>query len=204
MDLFKRLEGILGDGCTLTINIAKQNGVIMASVLPGNTLVKDAAIKMIAPLVIKGTAEELDEGFVEAIVTPVETTNKMFADIEAFEEERKKAKEATEMEKKNKDMTKKNGELFSKWYALAEQNLKENKFKDAITCAIKSQKFSTSIAGATAKADALIAKAKEQGNAGLFGGTDDLSDGKNITIETKNVSTPAKEEDADDNADNEE
>lgn len=198
MDLFKRLEGIMGDGCTLTINIAKQNGVITASVLPGSTLVKDAAVKMIAPLVIKGTAEELDEGFVEAIVTPVETTNKMFADIEAFEESQKKAKEATEMEKKSKDIAKKNGELFSKWYALAEQNLKENKFKDAIECAKKAQEFSTSIAGATAKADALIAKAKEQGNAGLFGGTDDLSDGKNITIDNKASAPAKKEEDEED------
>lgn len=102
MELFSRLSEIMGDGCTITINIAKTETGMTVSVLPGNSLVKDAAKAKIAPLNITGTAAELDEGFVNAVVKPVEKTNGLYADMKSFEEAQKAAKEASEMEKKAK------------------------------------------------------------------------------------------------------
>lgn len=202
MELFKKLSEIMGEGCTLTINIAKTENGMTVGVLPGNKLVKDAAKSKIVPLNINGTAEELDEGFIEAILQPVAKTNGMFADIKSFEEAQKAAKEASEMEKKAKEEAKKNSTNFSKWMELADQNLKESKFKDAITCAKNALQYADKVAGGKAKADELIKKATEQGAGGLFGDMDDKSDGKNVKIDAKSPE-PAKaetqESDDDDN-----
>lgn len=68
MELFTKLSEIMGEGCTLAITIAKTKNGMTVSVLPGNSLVKDAAKNKIAPLNISGSASELDEGFVNAII----------------------------------------------------------------------------------------------------------------------------------------
>lgn len=185
MKLFSRLSEIMGDGCTLTINIAKTEMGMTVSVLPGNSLVKDAAKTKIVPLNIKGTASELDEGFVDAISGPVAKTNGLYADIKSFEDAQQAAKEASEMEKKAKEKTKKDTEMFAKWMALAEQNHKENKFKDATTCAKNALEYADTVKGGHAKADALIKKISEDMNAGLFGAVEDKSDGKNIKVGKK-------------------
>ena len=77
MELFTKLSEIMGEGCTLAINIAKTKNGMTVSVLPGNSLVKDVAKNKITPLNVSGTAEELDEGFVDAIIQPVASTSKM-------------------------------------------------------------------------------------------------------------------------------
>mgnify|MGYP004673938633 FL=1 len=82
MELFTKLSEIMGEGCTLAITIAKTKNGMTVSVLPGNSLVKDAAKNKIAPLNISGSASELDEGFVNAIIQPVATTSKMFVNIQ--------------------------------------------------------------------------------------------------------------------------
>lgn len=205
MELFTKLSEIMGEGCTLTINIAKTENGMTVGVLPGNTLVKDAAKSKIVPLNINGTAEELDEGFVDAIISPIAKTNGMFADIKAFEEAQEEAKKASEMAKKASKMEKKNADLFTKWMALADKNFKESKFKDAITCAKNALKFADTVSGGQSKADTLIKKATDSSTGGLFGDSDDKSDGKNIKIDTK-ASAPDKaseESDDDDDSDNE-
>lgn len=198
MELFTKLSEIMGEGCTLTINIAKTENGMTVGVLPGNTLVKDAAKSKIVPLNINGTAEELDEGFVDAIIQPIAKTNGMFADIKAFEDSQEAAKKASEMEKKAAEEKKKNQENFSKWMALADQNFKESKFKDSITCAKNALKFADTVAGGHSKADSLIKKATESCSGGLFGDSDDKSDGKNIKIDAKPATTAKAKEESDD------
>lgn len=203
MELFKKLSEIMGEGCTLTINIAKTETGMTVGVLPGNTLVKDAAKSKIVPLNINGTTEELDEGFVDAIISPIAKTNGMFADIKAFETAQEEAKKASEMEKKANEEKKKNAELFTKWMALADQNFKECKYKDAITCAKNALKFADLVPRGHSNADTLIKKATDSSTGGLFGGSDDKSDGKNIKIDTKSSApAKAKEESDDDDDDN--
>lgn len=183
MDLFKNLSEIMGEGCTLTINIAKTANGMTVLVMPGNSLVKDAAKNKLAPLTINGTAEELDNGFVAAIIKPVASTNKMFADIKAFEDAQAAVKAASEKEKKAKETAKKNTDVFAKWMTLAEQNEKEDKLRDARICALKAIGVSDGVAGGKAKAEALIKKINEKADGGLFGAVVDKSNGENITIE---------------------
>ena len=167
----------------MAINIAKTKNGMTVSVLPGNSLVKDAAKNKITPLTICGSAQELDEGFVGAIVTPIASTNKMLIDMKSFEEGQAAAKAASEMEKKAKEAAKKNADAFAKWMALAEQNEKEDKLRDARTCALKAIGVSDGVSGGKAKAEALIKKINEKADGGLFGAFVDKSNGENITIE---------------------
>ena len=196
MELFTKLSEIMGEGCTLAITIAKTKNGMTVSVLPGNSLVKDAAKNKIAPLNISGSASELDEGFVNAIIQPVATTSKLFVDMKSFEESQAAAKEASEMEKKTKEKAAVSKVQYDKWMELAEQNRKESKYKDALTCAKKALEVAGDVAGGQVKTDAFIKKVNDESAANLFG-AEDKSDSKNIKIDIKKTSKASAEEDAD-------
>ena len=204
MELFSKLSEIMGDGCTLAINIAKTENGMTVSVLPGNSLVKDAAKNILSPLNVSGTPQELDEGFVEAIIKPVAKTNGMFADIKSFEASQQAAKEASEMEKKQKEEAKKNSELFSQWISLAEQNYKEQKYKDALVCANNAGKIAGSVGGGTSKVDNFIKKVNSETEQGLFGGVEDKSDGKNVKLSKSTKANAPIENDSDNESDDNE
>lgn len=200
MELFTKLSEIMGDGCTLAITIAKAKDGMTVSVLPGNSLVKDAAKNKIVPLNISGAADELDKGFVDAIMQPVASTSKMLVDMKSFEDAQQAAKEASEMEKKAKEQAAKDKELFGKWMELAEQNHKGSKFKDAIICAKNALKYAASVSGGNAKADAFIKQVNDESAQSLFGG-EDKSDGKNIKIDTKKAKASTEKDTEEDNED---
>lgn len=64
----------------------------------------DNATKGIPPLLLKGTAPELDEGFFETITQPVQQTAGLYSNLNAYHKELEKARLASKMEqdKKNK------------------------------------------------------------------------------------------------------
>jgi PRTRC genetic system protein E len=64
----------------------------------------DNATKAIPPLLLKGTAPELDEGFFEAITQPVQQTAGLYNNLNAYHKELEKARLASKMvqDKKNK------------------------------------------------------------------------------------------------------
>jgi PRTRC genetic system protein E len=84
------------------INIAKEDaGKLIVSVLFFNDSIGDDARKKVPPILLKGTAEELDEGFFEALEQPVKETAQLFANMEQFLKEKEQAKIASQMEKDN-------------------------------------------------------------------------------------------------------
>lgn len=202
MELFQKLDKIMAEGTTLTINIAKSKDSFTVSVFPGHSLVKDAAKNRIQPLNMTGKAEDFDNGFENAVIAPMQQSLGLLTKMKDFEDGVEAVRKASEMEKKAKEEAKKNSTNFSKWMELADKNLKESKFKDAITCAKNALQYADKVAGGKAKADELIKKATEQGAGGLFGDMEDKSDGKNVKIDAKNPE-PAKaetqESDDDDN-----
>lgn len=62
MELFKKLSESMAEGTTIALTIAKSESGLAVSVLPGNSLVKDAAKNKFVPICLNGTAEEMDEG----------------------------------------------------------------------------------------------------------------------------------------------
>lgn len=84
------------------INIAREDSdKLIVSVLFFNDAIGDDARKKVPPILLKGTAEELDKGFFEAIAQPVQDTAQLFANMEQFLKEKEQAKVTSQMEKDN-------------------------------------------------------------------------------------------------------
>ncbi|MFA6083443.1 PRTRC system protein E [Mucilaginibacter sp.] len=68
----------------------------------------DNATKAIPPILLKGTATELDEGFFETITQPVQQTAGLYNNLNAYHKELEKARLASKMvqDKKNKTAAK--------------------------------------------------------------------------------------------------
>ena len=118
------------------INIAKDGSdKLIVSVLFYNEQVGDDARKIIPPILLKGTAEELDEGFFTAIEQPVKETAALFLNMEQFLKQKEQAKIQSQMEKdknekaekERKEKQKRCEEALKK----AEELEAEGKFRDA-------------------------------------------------------------------------
>ena len=72
MSFFKSIEQHL-DGLNLNIVIMKTENGLTVSVLP-QAKVKDEAMKNLKPILLKGTAEELDAQFAGIIQQPLDIT----------------------------------------------------------------------------------------------------------------------------------
>ena len=174
----------MGEGSTITMTVAKSKNGMTVSVLPGNNLVKDAAKSKFVPINMTGTPEEIDEGFLGAIIAPVAKANGILTNMKDFEEAAEQAKKSSEMEKKAKEEQKKVGDEFSGWFALSEQNYGEDKYKDALTCIANAEKIADKVSGGPAKVEAMRKKIMEAlGEGTMFGAAkDDVSDGKNVKL----------------------
>jgi PRTRC genetic system protein E len=88
----------------LNLNMTKNaEGFLTVSVYLPN-LTTDTAGNIIPPMILKGHAAELDEGFFDAIAAPVKQTSSLFANMDAYQQSLKKAAESSkaEVDKKNK------------------------------------------------------------------------------------------------------
>lgn len=104
-----------------TINIAKETTErLIVSVLFFNDTIGDDARKKIPPILLKGTAQELDEGFFQVINQPIKETAQLFANMEQFLKEKEQAKINSQMEKDNAAKADK------------EKTDKEKKYEDAM------------------------------------------------------------------------
>ncbi|MEO7977672.1 prtrc system protein e [Flavobacterium sp.] len=118
------------------INIAKEDtDKLIVSVLFYNDTVGDDARKKVPPILLKGTVEEIDNGFFEAIAEPVQDTAKLFANMEQFLKEKEQAKVSLQMEKYNILKMGKEKSEMQKQYESAMKKAEElesaGKFKEA-------------------------------------------------------------------------
>ena len=115
------------------------------SVLLNNEQCGDEARKMIPPLNLRGTAEELDNGFFESISMPLQTASGLMVDMESFMKQLEETKRKSAMEKEKTDKEKKEKATKDKKYneALqkAEELEKEGKYKDAWSALPKGSDF---------------------------------------------------------------
>src|SRR5258708_5812266 len=83
-----------------------QKDKMIVSVLPFNDTVNDDAKKIVQPMILKGTPQELDKGFFSAIQKPLEETAALFANMENYlkqlGETKKQSKMMEEQQKKDK------------------------------------------------------------------------------------------------------
>lgn len=113
----------------LQLNISKgaENNLIV-SVMLQNGQCGDNAKNIIPPLNLRGTAEELDNGFFENITKPIQTASGLMVDMESFMKQLEETKKQSAMEKDKADRQKK------------ELEAKDKKFKDAMAKADELEK----------------------------------------------------------------
>src|SRR5438093_1461606 len=95
---FQNLSALLTDGCLKMVIKKGDADELIVSVLATNDNVGDNAKNVIAPLVVKGTAEEIDSGFFEAIQEPVKLTNQLLTNMETYLSQVAEAKVKSQME----------------------------------------------------------------------------------------------------------
>ena len=129
----------------LLLKPTTENSFVL-SILLNNEQCGDEARKLIPPLNLRGTAEELDNGFFESISTPLQTASGLMVDIENFMKQLEEAKKKSAMEKEKQDKEKKEKEAKDKKYKeafeKAETLEKEGKYKEAWSALPKVSEFS--------------------------------------------------------------
>lgn len=180
MEFFKTIADFLQDGQQLQMAIRKSGESMAVSILPDNRGVKDKAVEHITPLVMSGTPEDFEEGFKDAL-KPLAQAQGLVSNIKEFEESTEKAKRESEMAKKLKDEAAKQKKEFNDLIALARKNNDDHKFKDARVLLAKASALPSAEKAIINKVNREIDAKSGVGN--LFGCEEDLSDGKNLTLE---------------------
>ena len=96
----------------LRMNIqSQQNGELIVSLLLDTSFVKDNAAKLIPPLVLKGSDNELDNGFFEAIEKPVMDTQTLLLNMQAHIKASDKAQKESRIVKDKENSQKKDRDI---------------------------------------------------------------------------------------------
>ncbi len=121
---------------SLQINIQQnEDNTLIVSVLVQNESCGDKAKNLIPPLVLRGTSEELDNGFFENIVQPIEQTSALMVNMESYLKAQEQAKKQSAMEKEQAEKEKKakaeRKKKFDKAMEKANKLEEEQKFREA-------------------------------------------------------------------------
>jgi PRTRC genetic system protein E len=107
----------------LNLTLHKDGESLTVSVLLQNDACGDAAKAHIPPLILKGTPQELGEGFFPNIAAPVQATSQLLTNMEQFLKGQEEAKKNSAMEKKKTEKADKTA---------TEVSPKEKKFLEAM------------------------------------------------------------------------
>lgn len=105
----KPLDGIPLDGISLDgtpLEDDPQASIWVVSVLHNDNACGEKAAAIVPPAILKGTPQQLDQGFFEAISAPVQKTAELFSNMEEYLRQREQAKKASAMEKEKAEKEK--------------------------------------------------------------------------------------------------
>lgn len=103
----------------LQINIQPNETEYIVSVLLQNDHCGDNAKNLIPPLVLKGTAEALDIGFLEKIIQPLEQSSDLMVNMESYLKAQEEARKQSAMEKEKAEKERKAKEERTKKFQKA-------------------------------------------------------------------------------------
>ncbi|MFT3920008.1 PRTRC system protein E [Cloacibacterium sp.] len=144
-NFFRQLANLnLTGDLQMILRLTEENSFVL-SVLLNNEQCGDEARKLIPPLNLRGTAEELDNGFFESISTPLQSASGLMVDMESFMKQLEEAKKQSALEKEKNDKEKKDKEAKEKKYKeafqKAEELEKEGKYKESWSALPKVSEF---------------------------------------------------------------
>lgn len=103
-NFFAHIANLPFEGC-LNLTIRRDGEILTASLLLTNNAFGDNAKNSIPPLILKGTAKELCEGFFDAIAEPIAQTSALLINMEQYRKAQETAKQHSAMEKKKSEGT---------------------------------------------------------------------------------------------------
>lgn len=128
----------------LTLRATSEDSFVLSALLH-NEQCGDEARKLIPPLNLRGTAEELDNGFFENISEPLQTASGLMVDMDNFMKQLEEAKRKSAMEKEKAEKDKKEKEArqkkFTEAFEKAENLAKDEKYKEAWSALPKPSEF---------------------------------------------------------------
>jgi len=98
-NFFSQVAALEFKGC-LNLTLRRDGESLTVSVLVQNDACGDTAKSHIPPLILKGKAQELGEGFFPAIAEPVQATSQLLTNMEQFLKGQEEARKNSAMEKK--------------------------------------------------------------------------------------------------------
>ena len=99
---FQSIYQMITAGTDLNINIRKVNNSLSVAVMPRRNSLKEDTRQNMVPLVVNGTPAELDMGFLQTILQPIQKVQGLLVNAENFE---KQAEKATSQAKSSKTPT---------------------------------------------------------------------------------------------------
>ncbi|MGE6397359.1 PRTRC system protein E [Chryseobacterium scophthalmum] len=117
---------------TLSITKATENKILV-SILIENDRCGDKAKNIIPPFNLKGSPEELDNGFFEHIKKPVQTADGLISNMQNFLKGLETAQANSAMEKQKSDKEKAKDKKYCEAMLKADTLAKEGKYKEAWT-----------------------------------------------------------------------
>lgn len=99
---FQSIYQMITAGMDLNINIRKVDNSLSVAVMPRRNSLKEDTRQNMVPLVVNGTPTELDMGFLQTILQPIQKVQGLLANTENFE---KQAEKATSQAKSSKAPT---------------------------------------------------------------------------------------------------
>lgn len=132
---FQAINQMITTGTDLSINIRRVNNNLTVAVVPRRSGVKDG--ERIVPLILNGTPEELDAGFLQAVGTPVQKAQGILTNLEAFEKQAEQAASQSKAarsaaEKESKEVREKR-EKMEKMLKKAEDAMTGKRYSEALT-----------------------------------------------------------------------
>ena len=99
---FQSIYQMITAGTDLNINIRKVDNSLSVAVMPRRNSLKEDTRQNMVPLVVNGTPAELDMGFLQTILQPIQKVQGLLVNAENFE---KQAEKATSQAKSSKTLT---------------------------------------------------------------------------------------------------
>ena len=99
---FQSIYQMITTGTDLNINIRKVDNSLSVAVMPRRNSLKEDTRQNMVPLVVNGTPAELDMGFLQTILQPIQKVQGLLVNAENFE---KQAEKATSQAKSSKTPT---------------------------------------------------------------------------------------------------
>ena len=132
---FQAINQMITAGTDLSINIRRVNNNLTVAVVPRRSGVKDG--ERIVPLILNGTPEELDAGFLQAVGTPLQKAQGILTNLETFEKQAEQAVSQSKAarsaaEKESKEVREKR-EKMEKLLKKAEDAMTGKRYSEALT-----------------------------------------------------------------------